>query len=160
LSRSSSARRGLFLAALALAGGAAAQTPITRAQPQLRMEPLDITTSKGVYHFKVEIADNDKTREAGEMFRKSVAPDRGMLFDFKRPQLVAFWMHNTLIPLDIIYIGADGHIVSIAHDAQPMDDTPIRSGGEVLGVLELAGGRAAQIDAEPGDRVRERIFHP
>jgi uncharacterized membrane protein (UPF0127 family) len=143
-----------------LAGGAVAQTP-TKAQPTLRIEPLDITTAKGVYHFKVEIAETDKTREAGLMFRKSLAPDRGMLFDFKTPRAnIAFWMKNTLIPLDLLYIGADGRVVSIAHDARPMDETPIFAGGVVLGVLELAGGRAAEIDAEPGDKVRQRIFHP
>ncbi|MGA2952301.1 MAG: DUF192 domain-containing protein [Caulobacteraceae bacterium] len=155
-------RRGLLLAAMAalLAGGAVAQTP-TKAQPTLRIEPLDITTAKGVYHFKVEIAETDKTREAGLMFRKSLAPDRGMLFDFKTPRAnIAFWMKNTLIPLDLLYIGADGRVVSIAHDARPMDETPIFAGGVVLGVLELAGGRAAEIDAEPGDKVRQRIFHP
>lgn len=143
-----------------LAGGAVAQTP-TKAQPTLKVEPLDITTDKGVYHFKVEIADTDKTREAGLMFRKSLAPDRGMLFDFKKPQPVTFWMKNTLIPLDMVFIGAGGNIVSIVRNARPMDESPVPPGGvEALGVLELAGGRAAEIDAEPGDKVRERIFHP
>jgi len=138
---------------MALAGAASAQTP-------LKVEPLDVTTAKGVYHFQVEIADTDATRERGLMFRKSLAGDRGMLFDFKRSQAVAFWMKNTLIPLDMVFIGADGRIVSIARNAKPMDETAIGSGGEVLGVLELRGGRAAEIDAEPGDKVRERIFHP
>ena len=81
-----------------------------------------------------------------------------MLFDFKRAQPVAFWMKNTLIPLDMVFIGADGRIVSIARNAVPMSEAPVPSGGPVLGVLEIAGGRAAQIGAEPGDRVRDRIF--
>ena len=124
------------------------------------VEPLDIVTARGDYHFKVEIADTDQTREQGLMFRKSMARDRGMLFDFKTAQPVAFWMKNTLIPLDMLFVGADGRIVSIARDAAPMSETPIPSGGDALVVIELAGGRAAQIGAEPGDLVRERRIHP
>jgi uncharacterized membrane protein (UPF0127 family) len=67
-------------------------------------------------------------------------------------------MKNTLIPLDMLFIGADGRIVSIARNARPMDETTIPSGGAVRGVLELRGGRAAEIGAEPGDKVHERIF--
>lgn len=126
----------------------------------LRVEPLDIVTAHGVRRFKVEIADTDATRERGLMFRTSMAPDRGMLFDFKSPREVAFWMKNTLIPLDMLFISADGHVISIARNAVPMSEIPIPSGGAVLGVLELRGGRAAEIGAESGDRVRERIFHP
>ena len=92
------------------------------------------------------------------MFRKAMAADRGMLFDFKTPQEVAFWMKNTLIPLDMVFIAADGRIVSIASNAAAMSETPIPSGGEVLGVLELKGGRAGEIGASPGDQVRQRIF--
>jgi uncharacterized membrane protein (UPF0127 family) len=120
------------------------------------MESMDIATARGVFHFRVEIADTDATREHGLMFRRSVAADRGMLFDFKTPQTVAFWMKNTLIPLDMLFIAPDGHIVSIARNAVPMSQTPIPSGGEVLCVVELRGGRAAEIDAEPGDVVHER----
>lgn len=146
-------RRGgrlMFAMAIAFAGAAHPQT--------LRVEPLDIATDKGVYHFKVEIADTNATREHGLMNRKSLAADHGMLFDFKTPQTVKFWMHDTLIPLDMVFIGADGRIVSIARNAAPMDETPIPSGGDVRGVLELRGGRAGEIDAEPGDKVSERIF--
>jgi uncharacterized protein len=141
-----------ILAALALIASFAAAAP-------LKVEALDIVTAHGVYHFKVEIADTDATRERGLMFRKSLAPDRGMLFNFKTQQPVAFWMENTLIPLDMLFITADGRVFSIARNAVPMDKTPIPSGGPVLGVLEIAGGRAAQIGVAPGDRVRNRIFH-
>ena len=68
-------------------------------------------------------------------------------------------MRNTLIPLDMLFITADGHILSIARNAKPLDETPIPSGGSVVGVLELRGGRAAEIGAAPGDMVRQRIFH-
>ena len=125
----------------------------------LKVEPLDLVTARGVFHFKVEVADTAATREKGLMFRKTLAADRGMLFDFKTPRLVAFWMKNTLIPLDMLFIAADGHVVSIARGAVPLSEIPIPSGGAALGVLELRGGRAAEIGAEPGDQVRERIFH-
>jgi hypothetical protein len=141
-----------ILAALALVASFACAAP-------LKVEQLDIATARGVYHFKVEIADTDATRERGLMFRKSLAPDHGMLFDFKAEQPVAFWMENTLIPLDMLFITADGRVFSIARNAVPMDKAPIPSGGPVLGVLEIAGGRAAQIGVAPGDRVRNRIFH-
>ena len=141
----------VFLGALLLA-------PLPAAAKGLRVEPLDLVTSHGVVHFKVEIADNEATRERGLMFRTSMAPGRGMLFDFKHPQPVAFWMRNTLIPLDMIFIAADGRIVSIARNAVPHDETPIPSGGVILGVLELKGGRAAEIGLQPGDRVRQRMF--
>jgi uncharacterized membrane protein (UPF0127 family) len=138
------------------AGLAQAQAPT----PSVKVETLEVVTSKGAARFRVEIADTEPTRERGLMFRKSLRDDQGMLFDFKIPQPVSFWMKNTLIPLDMVFIAADGRIVSIARNATPLSETPIPSGGEVLGVLEIRGGRAAEIGAEPGDRVRERIFHP
>ena len=115
-------------------------------------------TARGVFHFKVEVADTFAARETGLMNRKSLATDRGMLFDFKSAQYVGFWMKNTLIPLDMLFISRDGKIASIAQNAVPMSEAAIPSGAPVLAVLELAGGRAAQIGALPGDQVRERIF--
>ncbi len=156
------ARAAAALVVVTLAHGTANgrdNVPV-RTAPASHLESLDIVTHGGVRHFQVEIADTPASREQGLMFRKAVAPDRGMLFDFKTPQPVAFWMKNTLIPLDMVFIAPNGRIVSIARNAQPLDETPIPSGGAVLGVLELRGGRAAEIGAEPGDRVRERIFHP
>lgn len=147
------------LALLALAALALSWLPGSGAPAKsLRVEPLDVVTARGVFHFEVEVADTDATREKGLMFRKSVAADRGMLFDFKAPRPVAFWMKNTLVPLDMLFIAPDGHIVSIARGAVPLSEAPIPSGGTVLGVLELRGGRAAEMGAEPGDQVRERIF--
>jgi uncharacterized membrane protein (UPF0127 family) len=121
-------------------------------------ERLDVITATGCASFYVEIADDDAEREQGLMFRKSLAPDRGMLFDFHSPREVAFWMHNTLIPLDIIYVQADGTVLSIARNAMPLSDAPIPSGGPILGVLELPGGRAAEIGLLPGDQIKHRMF--
>jgi uncharacterized membrane protein (UPF0127 family) len=124
----------------------------------VKFEPLEIVTAQGRTRFQVEVVDNDRTRAQGLMYRKSLAPDRGMLFDFKTPRDVSFWMRNTLIPLDMIFIRKDGRVLSIARNAVPHDETPVPSNGPVLGVLEVAGGRAAQIGVYPGDRVLHRIF--
>ena len=121
-------------------------------------ETLDVVTAQGRTRFFVEVADDDAEREQGLMFRKVVPPDQGMLFDFKTPRPVAFWMKNTLIPLDIVYIRRDGSVLSIARNTTPLSETPIPSGGPVVGVLELAGGRAQEIGLLPGDQVEHRIF--
>jgi uncharacterized membrane protein (UPF0127 family) len=123
------------------------------------LQPLTIRTARGPVKFMVEMATTDSQRSYGLMCRKALAPDRGMLFDFGAPMDgVNFWMRNTLIPLDIVYIAPDGRIVSVARDAQPLDETPIPAGGTIRAVLELAGGRAAQLGIHPGDRVVQRIF--
>jgi uncharacterized membrane protein (UPF0127 family) len=150
--------RALLPLVLALGFGAPAMAACPQAPQSLRTEPMSIITRHGAARLTVEIADNAQAREIGLMCRTHLAPNRGMLFDFKEPQEVAFWMKNTLIPLDMVFIGADGRVVSIARDAKPEDETPIPSAGAILGVLEIAGGRAAALDIEPGDRVRERIF--
>lgn len=141
-------------ASLALAGG-----PGQAQSAELRIEPLAVKTAKGAFRFRVEVADTDAARERGLMFRKTLGPDQGMLFDFKTPQQVAFWMKNTLIPLDMLFVAADGHIIAVARQARPLSETPIPSGGDVLGVVELRGGRAAEIGAQPGDVVENEIFH-
>jgi len=123
-----------------------------------RLETVEIVTGRGRARFQVEIAATRAEQQRGLMFRKALAPDRGMLFTYKRPQPAAYWMKNTLIPLDIIYIQPDGRILSIVRNARPHDETPLPSGGLVLGVLEVAGGRAAQLGVLPGDRVLHRIF--
>jgi uncharacterized membrane protein (UPF0127 family) len=111
-------------------------------------------TSKGNFPFTIEVADTPASREQGLMFRKSLAPNAGMLFDFKTEQQVAFWMQNTLIPLDMLFIAADGTVKTIHANAKPMDTTPIPSGVPVRFVLEIPGGRAAEIGAKPGDRLK------
>jgi uncharacterized membrane protein (UPF0127 family) len=117
-------------------------------------------TKKGDFTFKIEVVDTESGRERGLMGRKSLAPDAGMLFDFLTPQPVAFWMKDTLIPLDMVFIARDGVVKSIHADAQPLDLTPIPSDGPVQFVLEIAGGRAAQIGLEPGDRMDEARVKP
>lgn len=150
--------------ALAIAGCAEAQIPrmdprACKGQPELRpLEPLQLVTDRGAYRFQVEVADSPQERGYGLMCRRSLAPDRGMLFLFERAEPQAFWMRNTLIPLDIIYIGQDGRVVSIVRNAQPLDERGLPSGGPAKYVLELAAGRAAQIGLLPGDRVLHRVM--
>ena len=119
---------------------------------------IEIVSSTGVHAFSVELATNDAERERGLMYRKSLPEGHGMLFDFGYPQPTAFWMHNTYIPLDIIFIAADGHIVRIAENAKPMDDTLIPSGGLVRGVLEVSGGTARKLGIKAGDKVTGSFF--
>ena len=129
------------------------------AQSGLPVEALQIVTHDGhVHRFHVEIADNDASRERGLMFRNSLGPDAGMLFDFKTPQDVSFWMKNTLIPLDMLFIDQNGMVVNVAANATPLSEANIPSAAPVLGVLEIRGGRAAEIGVQPGDHVHERIF--
>jgi uncharacterized membrane protein (UPF0127 family) len=152
-------RRAIMLASIALFAWFAGSPSTSRAGQALRREPLEIVTRHGVRRFTVEIADTDAARELGLMNRKALSPDRGMLFDFKSPQPVAFWMKNTLIPLDMIFIDKDGQIISIAANATPLSEKPIPSGGDVLGVLEIGGGRAGKDGVRVGDRVLARMFH-
>jgi len=149
-----------FVLAVAVASGAPSLPAAQDVRnPQEPTEPLQVVTHDGVaHHFKVEVVDNDESRELGLMFRMSLAPDAGMLFDFKTPQDVSFWMKNTYIPLDIIFIGVDGHILNIARQATPFSEATLPSAGPALGVLEIKGGRAAELGIEPGDLVRHRIF--
>ena len=129
-----------------------------RAQQLLPRSPLVIDTAKGPQHFTVELANTDETRERGLMFRQSMAPDAGMLFDFGTEQMASFWMRNTLIPLDMLFIRADGTILNIHQRAIPHDETGIDSAGPVRAVLELNGGTVARLGIRPGDRVRHAIF--
>lgn len=159
-------RRGLlaFGVALVAAGPACAFPPKQDpakcvGQAEITpLEPLQVVTDRGTHRFRVEMAVTPRQREFGLMCRKALAADRGMLFDFQTPQPLAFWMRNTLIPLDIVYIGANGRVVSIVRNARPLDETPLPSAGPARAVLELAAGRAAQIGLLPGDRVLHRIF--
>jgi uncharacterized protein len=112
--------------------------------------PLTIRTAKGVHKFTVEVAATPDQQERGLMFRDSLDPDKGMIFPYEPAQEVAFWMKNTLIPLDIIFIRSDGKIARITN-AQAMDLTPLPSGEPVTGVLEIRGGRAAELGIKEGD---------
>ena len=143
------------LAALAFAGSAPAHA--TGPAP-LPVETITVDSDHGPVKFRVEVAGDHDSQERGLMFRKTMAPDAGMLFDFHGLVETSFWMKNTLIPLDIVFIRADGTISSIAPQATPLSETPIPSGEPVRAVLEINGGRAAQLGIEPGGKVHAAIF--
>lgn len=114
---------------------------------------LVLHTASGAHAFTVEVVDTPETRAQGLMFRQELAPDAGMLFDYRREQPASFWMRNTFIPLDMIFVGTDGVVKSIHVNARPHDVTPITSGVPVQFVLEIPGGRSVEIGLEPGDRM-------
>jgi len=119
---------------------------------------IEIVSGTGVHAFNVELATNDAERERGLMFVKSLPEGQGMLFDFKRDQPVSFWMHNTYIPLDMIFIAGNGRIMHIAENAKPLSDDLIPSQYPVRAVLEVIGGTAEKLGIKPGDRVTGSIF--
>jgi uncharacterized membrane protein (UPF0127 family) len=153
----------LICAALVFCAGpwaapAGAQVPVRHAQPPLAMEPVEIATARGVFRFQAEIARRPREQEVGLMYRPALAPDRAMLFELGAPAEQAFWMKNCPVPIDMLFIEADGTVRTIARDAPPFSETPIGSGGPVTAVLEIRGGRAAEIGVQPGDKVRHPYF--
>ena len=136
----------LVLPALVLA------TP-THAAPGLPVETITIDTKTGPHSFTVEIAADEESREKGLMYRTAMAPDAGMLFDFKTPQLVSFWMENTVLPLDMLFVRADGTVARIKANATPYSRENIPSGEPVQLVIELNAGRAAALGITEGAKV-------
>lgn len=143
----------VLLATLSVAAPTTAQP-----QPTLPQSDLVIQTARGPQRFRVELADTDMSRSRGMMFRTSMAPDAGMLFDFKQEQMASFWMRNTLLPLDMLFIRADGTILNIHQRAIPRDETGINSTGPVRAVLEVNGGTTARLGIKAGDKVEHAIF--
>ena len=121
---------------------------------------ISVATAKGSTSFKVEVAGDHASQEKGLMFRKTMAANAGMLFDFHTTVMTTFWMKNTILPLDIIFIRSDGTISSIAGNAVPFSEAPIPSSEPIRAVLEINGGRAGALGIEPGDKVRGAIFTP
>jgi uncharacterized membrane protein (UPF0127 family) len=137
----------LFVCAGATRPGLAADTEI-----------LEISSKTGVHVFAVEMAATDAERTRGLMHRKSLPAGRGMLFDFKRDQMIAMWMRNTYIPLDMIFIRRDGTIARIAQSTEPLSERIISSGAPVRAVLEVIAGTARRLGLAPGDRVAHPMF--
>jgi uncharacterized membrane protein (UPF0127 family) len=152
-------RAAAFGAFVALAGCAQAdtQTPAAPASAQadgVHRETVVVETSRGPVTFYAEIADDDAERARGLMFRREMARDHGMLFEFEAARPQSFWMRNTHLSLDRIFIGADGRIVNIAENATPYSDAPIPSAGPAIGVLEINAGLSRELGIAAGDRVR------
>jgi uncharacterized protein len=122
---------------------------------------LVLHTAKGDFAFSIEIADDGAERAKGLMFRDHLAPDAGMLFDYGQEQEASFWMQNTLIPLDMIFIGTDGIVKTIHVNARPLDTTSIPSGVPIRFVLEIPGGRSTEIGLAVGDKMdHPRVVAP
>lgn len=150
----------LLLVMVVLGGSALKGGAVQAANLGPTLETVEIQTAGGVRRFTVEVMANEIDRQRGLMFRTSLPDNQGMLFDFEVPRIVAMWMKNTLIPLDMLFIDKEGQIVRIEENAAPQTLTPRPSGKPVLAVLELGGGVAAKHGIRPGDRVRHRLFPP
>ncbi len=143
-----------FWGALVLwAGRGAAQPPLA-----FNRTSLVIENGKGRHKFDVDLALTDVQQSRGLMFRRKMAPDAGMLFDYKYPQVITMWMKNTLIPLDMVFIAADGRISHIAQRTVPYSQTVISSRGRARAVLEINGGTAQRLGIKPGDKVIHPMF--
>jgi uncharacterized membrane protein (UPF0127 family) len=144
----------LLLAAIAVAA-ACASTPdgAPALFPQLEQGKVQATTATGTHEFTVWIAADPMSQRRGLMYVRDMPPDRGMFFLFEFPHVIAFWMKNTYLSLDIVFIAEDGTVLNIAADAKPLSLDPIWSDGDALTVLEVRGGTAKKIGLKPGDHV-------
>lgn len=127
-------------------------------QPGVKLETLVIVSGDKRHNFKVETARNDADRSRGLMFRQSMPADQGMLFDFERDQMVAMWMRNTFIPLDMVFVFADGRIHRIEQRTEVQSERTISSGVPVRAVLELNAGTAERLGLKPGDKLIHPVF--
>ncbi|HYC94859.1 MAG TPA: DUF192 domain-containing protein [Sphingomicrobium sp.] len=125
-----------------------------RSPAGLEQVPLTISSGGRTHRFTVEVARTAEEQRVGLMNRQQLAPDRGMIFPFEDERIASFWMKNTLIPLDIIFVRADGSITNIEANTVPLSEEPVMSYEPVRAVLEIAGGRSAELGIKPGDRVK------
>jgi len=139
-----------MLASLALVAACASAPALF---PDLQQAKLQAKTAQGTHDFSVWIAADDKSRERGLMFVRELPPDRGMLFLFEFPQEVAFWMKDTVLSLDLVFIDPAGEVLNIAANARPYSLDPIESQGRVIAVLEVVAGTARTIGLKPGDTI-------
>lgn len=148
-------RVALFaLLAIALVSGMALFNPALA----LRREPMTLVTAQGEKQITVEITESNEEKARGLMFRTTLPDDQGMLFFYDTPQDITMWMRNTYIPLDMVFIGADGVIHRIEVRTEPLSERIISSQGNVVACLELAGGAAERLGLKAGDKVRHKLF--
>lgn len=146
--------RAMLASVLLLCGGLAPRVAVAA-----EFQTLEIATKSGVRIFTVELATTEEEKTTGLMYRKELADGRGMLFDFSPEQPVSMWMKNTFIPLDMIFIRADGRILRIAENTEPQSTRIIPSGGLAKGVLEVIAGTAKKYGIAAGDRVAHPLFN-
>ncbi len=131
---------------------------VVNAAQQKRLETLTITSGGQKHQFQIEVAETEQQKSMGLMFRKVLPADTGMLFPYPKPQELTMWMRNTYIPLDMVFIRADGTIHRVAENTEPFSEDIVASKGNVTAVLELAGGVTRQLGIKPGDKVTHRHF--
>jgi uncharacterized membrane protein (UPF0127 family) len=141
----------LAVGAAACSGGAS--TSAANAASRSTLIPLTVTSAGKQHAFKVEVARTPEQQERGLMFRDHLAPDHGMIFPMAPPRVASFWMKNTVIPLDMIFVRSDGTIAKIAAETVPYSLDPVSSDEPVAAVLEIAGGRAAELGLQPDDKI-------
>jgi len=149
-----SALKGWLAAILVIAGCVVAGAPAAAAS----FQPLEIVTKNGVQVFSVEMATTEEEKQTGLMYRKELADGKGMLFDFNPEQEISMWMKNTYVSLDMIFIGANGRILRIAENTEPLSTKIISSKGPARAVLEVVAGTAQKYGIRPGDRVGHPLF--
>lgn len=147
-------RRWTFRLRLTLTGIVAAMLVAAPVFADCAPDRVDLKGPFGQARFSVEIADSEAERARGLMHRAEMARSHGMLFIYPRTHHAYFWMRNTLIPLDMVFLAPDGRITHIHHNAIPLDETAIDGGPGVLAVLEINGGLAAQLGLAKGDILR------
>ena len=126
----------------------------------MRLETLKLITARGAHVIDVEVTETPAEKAQGLMFRTRLADTSGMLFFYETPQEITMWMRNTYIPLDMVFIRADGIVHRIEARTEPLSENIIASRGDVTACLELAGGAAERLGLKPGDRVEHRFFKP
>lgn len=144
--------RRLILAAILLLGSAAAGIA------QCREDIVDLRGDWGQVAFQIEIADTDQTRARGLMFVREMARDAGMLFVYDKPQPATFWMKNTYIPLDMLFMDRAGTVTHVHSNAIPHDTSLINGGDDVFAVLEINAGLAKRYGISEGTQLRHPVF--
>lgn len=151
--------RGRMMMALGAALAVLVTLDANPAAQAASFQPLEIATKSGVQVFSVEMATTEEEKQTGLMHRKELPDGKGMLFDFSPEQQISMWMKNTYISLDMIFIRADGRILRIAENTEPLSTRIISSGGLAKGVLEVIAGTAQKYGIQPGDRVAHPLFN-
>jgi len=144
----------LFAAALAVMMGTAS----AQAEMKMRRDTVILHTASGAHRINIEIAESEREKSYGLMFRRSLGDDEGMLFPYPTAHEITMWMRNTFIPLDMIFIRADGIVHRIETDTEPHSERIIASEGDVAGVLEMKAGSARRLGLKAGDRVEYAHF--
>lgn len=152
-----------LFATLSAAGVYVAYDRATEAKPQSFQAAadeghLELVTASGVHVFDVEIAATPEKQAFGLMFRTTLPETKGMLFPHEAPREVTMWMRNTYIPLDMVFIRADGTVHRVEKRTEPLSERVISSQGPVAAVLEIAGGVSDKLGIKPGDKVRHPYF--